>query len=141
MPKEPRREQAITYRPLAGGIGLGLPNAGLGINLGLGGVQPAAPTAHPTIDGGNPREGLDEGSRIGGAETRQEILPVTDAGLGDDFIDFDDDPELPADAIHELPLVHAPASVDDDDEGNEAEEDGAGVARGGSRRVRRIRRR
>ena len=95
MPKEPRREQAITYRPLAGGIGLGLPNAGLGINLGLGGVQPAAPTAHPTIDGGNPREGLDEGSRIGGAETRQEILPVTDAGLGDDFIDFGDDPELP----------------------------------------------
>ena len=61
MPKEPRREQAITYRPLAGGIGLGLPNAGLGISLGLGGVQPAAPTAHPTIDGGNPREGLDEG--------------------------------------------------------------------------------
>ena len=129
MPKEPRREQAITYRPLAGGIGLGLPNAGLGISLGLGGVQPAARTAHPTIDGGNPREGLDEGSRIGGAETRQEILPVTDAGLGDDFIDFDDDPELPADAIHELPLVHAPASDDDDDdEGNEAEEDGAGVA-------------
>ena len=129
MPKEPRREQAITYRPLAGGIGLGLPTAGLGISLGLGGVQPAAPTAHPAIDGGNPREGLDEGARIGGAATRQEILPVTDAGLGDDFIDFDDDPELPADAIHELPLVNAPASDDDDDDDDDdGEEQGAGVA-------------
>ena len=124
MPKEPRREQAITYRPLTGGIGLGLPTAGLGISLGLGGVQPAAPTGSaPAIDGGNPRGGVDEAPmRIGGAATRQEILPVTDAGLGDDFIDFDDDPELPADAIHELPLVNARNASDDDDDG-EGEED------------------
>ena len=125
MPKEPRREQAITYRPLAGGIGLGLPTAGLGISLRLGGVQPAAPTGSaPAIDGGNPRGGVDEAPmRIGGAATRQEILPVTDAGLGDDFIDFHDDPELPADAIHELPLVNAHKASDDDDDDGEGEED------------------
>ena len=54
MPKDSKREPAITYRPLAGGLGLGLPTLGLGLGLGLGGVQPAAPTAVTAVDGGNP---------------------------------------------------------------------------------------
>ena len=46
MPKDSKREPAITYRPLAGGLGLGLPTLGLGLGLGVGGggaggVRPA----------------------------------------------------------------------------------------------------
>ena len=72
MPKDSKREPAITYRPLAGGLGLGLPTLGLG--LGLGGVQPAAPTAATAVDGGNPSGSNDDdrdasGVRIGGGAT------------------------------------------------------------------------
>ena len=75
MPKDSKREPAITYRPLAGGLGLGLPTLGLGLGLGLGGVQPAAPTATTAVDGGNPSGSNDDdgdasGVRIGGGATR-----------------------------------------------------------------------
>ena len=132
MPKDSKREPAITYRPLAGGLGLGLPTLGLGLGLGLGGVQPAAPTAATAVDGGNPSglgsndddgDGDASGVRIGGGATRQAILPVTDTGLGDDFIDFDDDPDLPEDAIHEAPLVNIPAEDEDEDAGADGDGD------------------
>ena len=96
------------------------------LGLGLGGVQPAAPTAATAVDGGNPSGSNDDdgdasGVRIGGGATRQAILPVTDTGLGDDFIDFDDDPDLPEDAIHEAPLVNIPAEDEDEDAGADAD--------------------
>jgi hypothetical protein len=71
----------------------------------------------------NDDDGDASGVRIGGGATRQAILPVTDTGLGDDFIDFDDDPDLPEDAIHEAPLVNIPAEDEDEDAGADADGD------------------
>ena len=67
-------------------------------------------------------------NRIGGREaTRQAPLPVV-MGLGDDFINFDDDPDLPPGAIMKTtPAAAATADAEqhDDDDDDDEEEEGA----------------
>ena len=147
-------ETKVLYdRPApAGGLGLGL---GLGVSLGLAGAQPEAPNDSRCARGDSRRSRLvsrgrgrirpnpnrtrttpsslhrRNETRIGGTAVARAPLPVTSEGLGDDFIDFgseDDVPEANRAAATRRLTEEAAAAAAEEEAEEKAWEDDANAA-------------